>query len=228
MSKFCTNCGTKLKEGTKFCSECGKKVGGSKTTKKTVTKNTTSNQLAPGAIIAICAGAILVLGLIIGLVIKGVSDYNREEKYKEDVTSLKSDLFKSFQNMESVGNQLSINLYVYTATGTNKYARYKTPDEAISAAMTSKASEVAKVNSEKPGLENRYNKLKEFDTKDKEELEEIEDSLEDVYEEYENVYKSAIKPVGTPTSIMQDYKEARAAFTIKYSALNQLLKKDKK
>ena len=234
MSKFCSNCGAKLKEDDKFCTECGTKIGGTKGKKKTETKvekkdtkPVSNNKTKTGLIVGICVAAVLVLGLIIGLIVKGVSDHNREVKYKEDVTSFKSDMFKSFQDMESVGNQLSINLYVYTATGTNKYAKYKSPDEAISAALTSKASEAAKVNSEKPGLEKRYNKLKEFDTKDKEELEDIEDALEDVYEEYENVYKAAIKPVGTPTSIMQDYKEARAAFTIKYSALNQLLKKDK-
>ena len=28
MSKFCTNCGTKLEEGVKFCTSCGKAVDG--------------------------------------------------------------------------------------------------------------------------------------------------------------------------------------------------------
>ena len=230
MSKFCSNCGAKLKENDKFCTECGTKVGGTKGKKKTETKvekkdtkSVSNNKTKTGLIVGISIAAVLVLSLIIGVVAKVVYDNNRIKEYKEDVTSFKSDMFKSFQDAESVGNQLSINLYVYTATGTNKYARYKTPDEAISAALTSKASEVAKVNSEKPGLEKRYKDLKDFDTKDNEKLEDIQDALEDVYEEYSKVYKSAIKPAGTPTSIMQDYKEARAAFTIKYSALNQLL-----
>ena len=230
MSKFCSNCGAKLKENDKFCTECGTKVGGTKGKKKTETKvekkdtkSVSNNKTKTGLIVGISIAAVLVLSLIIGVVAKVAYDNNRIKEYKEDVTSFKSDMFKSFQDAESVGNQLSINLYVYTATGTNKYARYKTPDEAISAALTSKASEVAKVNSEKPGLEKRYKDLKDFDTKDNEKLEDIQDALEDVYEEYSKVYKSAIKPAGTPTSIMQDYKEARAAFTIKYSALNQLL-----
>ncbi|MBQ2639855.1 MAG: zinc ribbon domain-containing protein [Bacilli bacterium] len=225
-NNFCSNCGTKLKAGVKFCPECGTKIGGTKSSKKTESKEekkeaTSSNKTVIGIIIAVAAAVVLIISIITGI---AIHNHNKQKEFKEDVTSLKSDIFKSFQDAELVGNQLSINLYVYTATSTNKYARYKTVDDAISSAMTTKTSEVAKVNSEKPGLEKRYKELMDSDVKENEKIKDIKDDLKDVYNAYQDVYKAAIKPAGTPTSMMQDYKEARANFTIKYSALNQLLK----
>ena len=221
MNKFCSNCGAKLKANQKFCTECGRKVGESKTSKSTDSKPVTNNKSKVGLIVGISVAAVVVFGLIIGLF---VSNIQRVSKYKEDVTNFKTDLDKSFEDVKTVGNQLSVNLYVYTATGTSKYARYNTADSAISAALTSKAIEVARVNSQKPGLEKRYKKLIKFDTKGSEKLEDIKDSLKDVYGEYNKAYKAAIKPVGTPTSIRGDFSEARSAFIIKTAELDRLLK----
>lgn len=230
MDKFCSNCGAKLKANQKFCTECGTKVGGkakkasSKKEDSKVEKNVSNTGPNKGLIIGLIIAGVVVLGLIIGLITKTVYDNSKRTEYKENVTSFKSDLFKSFQDTESVGNQLSINLYVFSATGTHKYARYRSADEAISAALTSKSGEVAKVNSEKPGLERRYEELMDTKVPENKQIKDINKNLKAVYNAYQDVYKAAIKPVGTPTSMRQDYSEARANFTIKYSALNQSLK----
>ncbi len=228
MSKFCSECGAKLSDSQKFCTECGTKVGGkgkkasTKVEKKT--NSVASNEKpSKGMIVGIVVAAVVVLGLIIGLVAKAIYDGNKQKEFIDNVTTYKTDLFKSFQDAESVGNQVSINLYVYSATGTNKYARYKTVDDALSSAMTSKASEVAKVNSEKPGLNSRYEDIMDTKVPENDKIKHVKKELKKVYNAYSTVYKTAIKPAGTPTSMRQDYSEARADFTIKYAALNRAL-----
>ncbi|MBR2248901.1 MAG: zinc ribbon domain-containing protein [Bacilli bacterium] len=229
MSKFCSECGAKLSDSQKFCTECGTKVGGkgkkvpTKVEKKT-TSVTSSEKPKTWVVVTIAVAAFLVIALLIGVIAKGISDSNAQKKYIDDVTSYKKDLFKSFQNIESVGNQVSINLYVYSTTGTNKYARYKTVDDAISSALTSKASEVAKVNSEKPGLNSRYEDIIDTKVPENDKIKHVKKELKKVYNAYGTIYKAAIKPAGTPTSMRQDYSEARADFTIKYAALNRALK----
>lgn len=83
MSKFCTNCGTKLDDDVKFCTGCGNAVDGEKKASNKSTNNVTVNVTAPekksngfaiaGFVISLvstllCCGMFNILGLIFSII----------------------------------------------------------------------------------------------------------------------------------------------------------------
>ena len=98
MAKFCTNCGSELKEGQAFCTNCGKKDGEEvkeevKTTTTTVTNNVSNTAKEPtnGLAIAgfvtslvstlLCCGMFNLVGLVLSIVgLIKAKDYNGKGK----------------------------------------------------------------------------------------------------------------------------------------------------
>lgn len=98
MAKFCTNCGSELKEGQVFCTNCGKKDGEEvkeevKTTTTTVTNNVSNTAKEPtnGLAIAgfvtslvsslLCCGMFNLVGLVLSIVgLIKAKDYNGKGK----------------------------------------------------------------------------------------------------------------------------------------------------
>ena len=82
MSKFCTNCGTKLDDNVKFCISCGKAVEGEEQANQNnatvVVNNNSVNEPNNGLAIAgfvvslvstfLCCGAFNVVGLVLSIV----------------------------------------------------------------------------------------------------------------------------------------------------------------
>lgn len=98
MAKFCTNCGSELKEGQVFCTNCGKKDGEEvkeevKTTTTTVTNNVSNTAKEPtnGLAIAgfvttlvsslLCCGIFNIVGLVLSIIgLVKAKDYNGNGK----------------------------------------------------------------------------------------------------------------------------------------------------
>jgi len=95
MSKFCTNCGTKLDDNVKFCTSCGKAVEGEEQANQSnatvVVNNNSVNEPNNGLAIAgfvvslvstfLCCGAFNVVGLVLSIVgLVKAKDYNGKGK----------------------------------------------------------------------------------------------------------------------------------------------------
>lgn len=94
MSKFCTNCGTKLEDNVKFCTSCGKGVDGEEQAKPNTTvvvNNASANEPQNGLAIAgfvvslvstlLCCGMFNLVGLILSIVgLVKAKDYNGKGK----------------------------------------------------------------------------------------------------------------------------------------------------
>lgn len=91
MSKFCTNCGTKLEDNVKFCTSCGKGVDEGAQQKTTVVVNNNSTEPKNGLAIAgfvvslvstlLCCGAFNIVGLVLSIVgLVKAKDYNGNGK----------------------------------------------------------------------------------------------------------------------------------------------------
>ena len=91
MSKFCTNCGTKLEDNVKFCTSCGKGVDEGAQQKTTVVVNSNPTEPKNGLAIAgfvvslvstlLCCGAFNIVGLVLSIVgLVKAKDYNGNGK----------------------------------------------------------------------------------------------------------------------------------------------------
>ncbi len=94
MSKFCTNCGTKLEENDKFCTSCGKSVEEEGQVQsynsQVVVNNNGVNQPTNGLAIAgfvvslvslCCCGLFSIVGLILSIIgLVKAKDYNNNGK----------------------------------------------------------------------------------------------------------------------------------------------------
>jgi len=98
MAKFCTNCGSELKEGQVFCTNCGKKDGEEvKNTTTNVSNNNVSNNVnnvnepTNGLAIAgfvtslvstlLCCGMFNIVGLVLSIIgLIKAKDYNGKGK----------------------------------------------------------------------------------------------------------------------------------------------------
>ena len=93
MSKFCTNCGTRLEENVKFCTSCGKPVeegGQAQSYNSQVVVNNGTSQPTNGIAIAGfvvslvslgCCGLCSIVGLILSIIgLVKAKDYNGNSK----------------------------------------------------------------------------------------------------------------------------------------------------
>jgi DNA-directed RNA polymerase subunit M/transcription elongation factor TFIIS len=222
-NKFCDKCGSKLEKGQEFCSKCGKKnkVKDDSNEAKEKNKNRTKN-----IIIIDIVSVLVIVGLVIGIIIKNNNDKQRAkeeleqavEKYKSDAYSFGYETLSSLADIESVGNDVKSYWYDYIYED-----KYSSINDAVDKALEKNSELIETINDEKKSIEKDYKVLLNVPDENNSELNEIKDAVKDLYNDYYDFYDVVITPTGNYTSFTSDFSRLDSSGLKKYNTLNTLL-----